>query len=140
MEIKERTETIEIVRKTYVTSDGKEFKDEAKAKKHERAIREDELERYVEEKAIAMWSDEWSDLPGYFGCSNGSTLYLITVDEKVIEWAEEFHRCMNDLELGETVFLVDYDGDLWVDCSLDTGIKSMEQNLAQLRKWKEEAK
>lgn len=129
----------------YVAEDGKEFSVMEECMKYEGKKRKERCVEYVRSHAIAMWSDEWSGLAGYFGCGGGA-LFLIEVDETICGFGNEFladpgYDDINDY-LGKKVFIrcddERIDSDWYIEGTLEYAIKDMEYTLSLMNKWKEE--
>ena len=131
--------------KVFATEDGMEFSTLEEANRHQRELerkRLDYLLKYVEEHAVYYACDEWYGLGGYVG-GEGETIYLVKVDETVIEFAEAYD-CDNEFcedDIGEIVFFgLSGSGELWYRGTLDNIIDDMENDLESLKRMKEESK
>lgn len=105
MKIIESTEMRPVTIKKYIASDGKEYETYDECYRHEKYLKEEDYETYFEDKATGVWVDSYEGLGGYLG-GGCDGLYLIEVDDKVIEFSHYVKMDAIDEYKGKKVFLV----------------------------------
>ena len=134
----------EIITKVYVTDDGREFATMTEARIHERDLKGEALEEYMDCHCIDAWGDEYSGLGAYIGAGLPQK-YLILITDELIDLAREVNEdWVDSLEFykGRVVFLaVEGFGKYssWhVGGTLDSVINALDEDLKTLKKYYKE--
>lgn len=101
--------------------------------------RDVELENYMFDNSLMVWDDQWTGIAPYAGGA-GDTVYLIRVDETVVEWSHWFVNEFNitdpelDRNIGELMFIAyEPSGPSIRKRALSTVIRNMEADLNILK-------
>lgn len=140
MEIKTTTKMVPTT--VYTTSDGREFYTQPEAQRHELALeraRIEELTGYVEVNSLNEWTENSDGVQGFCGVSFDGHLYLIKVDEKVIEWFHTHYHLGSDIEcnLGKVVLIASYEDEAWVVGTPEDIAKEMYKEADRLKRYAE---
>lgn len=132
-----KTETTTLY--TYIADDGTRFDSLEKCREYEEHLNEVALEDEVFGKTVCRWSGEYSGLGAYLGSLCDA--WLLKVDEKALELAnKQGWWDTNLLKPGELCFVTECDGDVYVEGTIDDVIEGLEQDIAMLKRMKEENK
>ena len=117
----------------YIARDGKEFDCYDACHRYELCLAKDEMQGYLNDNCLEHWCDSWGGLPGFLNLG-GNTMYLVVVDDRIVEWSKGV--CREDLSkhIGEPVFLStnEWANEEWF---FDGSISEVIDNLRQTATW-----